>query len=100
MAELIRHAQQRCHEHALQGEYDLANAPDLALRLRRITNATRAGVMLDCADLRFWDSSAIAVLVETRERLSVAGRSMRLVNLHGGPRRVVEILGLTETFGV
>ena len=56
--------------------------------------------MLDCADLRFWDSSAIAVLVETREQLRVAGRGVRLVNLHGGPRQVVEILGLTETFGV
>jgi anti-anti-sigma factor len=90
----------RVTPHAIHGEYDLANAPELALRLHRICDDTRGDVELDCTHLRFWDSSAIAVLVDARQRLRATGRHIRFINLTGGPQRVLEVLGVAEMFGV
>jgi anti-anti-sigma factor len=82
--------------HPLHGEYDLVNAAELAVRLQRIVGETRGDVVLECTDVRFWDSSAVAVLIDIHERLALAGRRLRLRNLPATPRRVLEVLGLTE----
>jgi anti-anti-sigma factor len=84
----------------IHGEYDLANASELATKLHRVCVDLRGDVILDCEYLRFWDSSAISVLVDTQRRLRARGRDMRLINLTGSPRRVLEILGIAESFGV
>jgi anti-anti-sigma factor len=82
--------------HPLHGEYDLANAGELAFRLQRIVGETRGDVLLDCSDLRFWDSSAVVVLADIHERLVLDGRRLLLRGLAPTPRRVLEVLGLTE----
>jgi anti-anti-sigma factor len=84
----------------LHGEYDLENASELSVTLRRISDESCDDVVLDCEDLRFWDSSAVTVLVDTQQRLRARGRKLLLTNLTDGPRRVLEVLGIAESFGV
>src|SRR5690349_21845524 len=90
----------RASTHPLHGEYDLASAPDLAMKMHRLVDESRGHVILDCEHLRFWDSSAVAVLIETQQRLRAQARDLSLVNVADGPRRVLEVLGLLERFGV
>ena len=82
----------------LRGEVDLATAPQLRADLDRVVNANRADLTIDCANLSFIDSTGIAVILEARERLENQGRHLRMLNLQSGPRRVLEVLGLTDLF--
>jgi anti-anti-sigma factor len=95
---IIDDAQPAEISHALHGEYDLANAHELAMRLRRFCEASH-DVVVDCTHLRFWDSSAIAVVVDLQCSLRAEHRCLRLTNLHGTPLRALEALGLAEDLG-
>ena len=83
----------------LRGEIDLAEQDrirrELAMALTRPND-----LLVDCRDLTFLDSSGIAVLVDVRARLEAAGYNMLLVNVSGPPRRVFEILGLTDWLSI
>ena len=84
--------------YSLHGEYDLANAFELDIALRRFCDETSGDVVIDCTGLRFWDSSAIAVLVQARARMRAGHRAVRLSNLHGVPLRALQALNLAESF--
>jgi len=83
----------------LRGEIDLSQRDrmrcELAMALKRPND-----LLVDCRDLTFLDSSGIAVLVEVREQLEAAGYNMLLVNVSGPPRRVLEVLGLTDWLSI
>ena len=79
----------------LSGEYDVSRQEEL----RDVLLSTPDGeVVADLTDVSFVDSSAIHAFVDARNRLAASGRSIRLVNLHGMPRRVFDITGLTPIF--
>jgi len=96
---LLTHERPREVSYSLHGEYDLVNAHELAIALRRLCDETSGDVVVDCTGLRFWDSSAIGVMIEIQERLRDARRLLRLTNLHGTPLRALEVLSLAESFG-
>jgi anti-anti-sigma factor len=82
----------------LSGEIDLATAPEAGkVLLAAADEAPRTGLELDCAALTFIDASGITMLLDVVER---SGRTVRLVNLADGCRRVFEVLDLCEWFGI
>jgi anti-sigma B factor antagonist len=84
----------------LDGELDLASAPQLQACLAELTANGVKHVVVDLANLRFIDSTGIGVLVSDFKRLSEVGGSMAVRN--AGPRayRVFEMTGLVELLSV
>lgn len=73
---------------------------DLALRERAsrvIAGAVRAGdpLVLDLAEVRFVDSSGVAVLLQCHRACTEAGVDLRLRAVPPQPLRVLTLLGLT-----
>ena len=83
------------------GELDAHNCGELgeALSTAVKENPGRAAV-IDASGLTFIDSSAISELLRLREQAVADGGSLRLENVQPSVRRVLEITGLLETFGV
>jgi anti-sigma B factor antagonist len=85
----------------LWGEADLASAPKILAALdQAIAISAAECFVVDCTALTFIDSTGIRALIEGSEALQRQGRSMQVVNLKPGPRRVFDILGLLELFKV
>ncbi len=84
---------------ALTGELDLVSKPAVAAALGQLLG-DGVDVVVDCSDLTFIDSSGIHVLIDVRNSLEAAGHRLRITNVSGSPRRVFEILGLEDLFGI
>jgi anti-sigma B factor antagonist len=80
----------------LTGEVDLATAPKIREDLELIVSATDGHVLIDCTDLAFIDSTGVSALVQTRSELRSLGRDLVLANVGSRPRRVFDMLGLTD----
>ena len=80
----------------LRGEIDVATAPLLRSELAALISQNGANVVVDCAHLDFIDSTGVAVLLEAQSRLNADGRHFSIVNVSGGPRRILEGLGLAD----
>lgn len=88
------------HIHAvLSGEVDADNCAEMGLSLMQ-SGASAAELALDVSSLAFIDSSGISELLRVREAMAEAGGSMVLRNPTDNVRRVLEITGLTDTFGL
>src|SRR4051812_15428596 len=81
---------------ALPDEVDLDCAPDLRDELSLLIAKDRSHLLVDCTQLKFIDSTGVAVLLEANAKLEAQGRHMLIVNVHGGPRKVFEALGLSD----
>jgi len=84
----------------LTGEVDVAMAPRIARELSAHAAEHVGDVVIDCSDLEFLDSTGVQVLVDLQQRLQAEGRRLDLVDLPEQTRRVLEIAGLAELFGV
>ncbi len=80
----------------LRGDLDMASADELDAAAKPIIAASPDRLVVDVSDLRFADSSAIALWVRWANgvrRLEIRGPSPLL-------RRVIERMGLAETLGL
>jgi anti-sigma B factor antagonist len=80
----------------VSGDIDLSNCEELQDKLLVLVNATTDDVVLECADLKFIDSTGVGVFMHTQRLLEVHGRTLRVENLNGMARRAFDVLGLTE----
>ncbi len=80
----------------LGGELDIAGLPDVAPQITALLERDPQPLRLDLRELRFLDSSGVAVLV----RLANHFRPVTTVEATPGVRRVVQVLGLAERFGL
>jgi anti-anti-sigma factor len=83
------------YRYCLRGDIDIENAPQLRADLK-LALARGAHLLIDCSDLRFIDSSGVAVLLEAHAQLEADGRHMLVQNVQRGPRLILEALGLTD----
>ncbi|WP_086828195.1 STAS domain-containing protein [Streptomyces sp. NRRL B-24572] len=83
---------------ALDGELDHDTADPLRSALREYAGAMR--VVVDCAGLRFCDSTGLNVLLRTRLRLLAEGGHVDLAGLRPPVRRIFEITGALRVFRV
>ena len=67
----------------VQGEVDLATAPDLEATVRKVLDDAPRGVDLDLRDLTFIDSSGLRSLVAVSKDASAAGFRWRYGTSHG-----------------
>jgi anti-anti-sigma factor len=84
---------------ALDGELDLASAPELADVAAEKIAEGRTHLIVDLSGLTFCDSAGLRVFVRYRSELD--GKGGRLVLAAPQPivRRVLEVSGLVELFG-
>lgn len=83
---------------AVRGEVDLSTAPLLEERLSQFTQVEK--LVVDLTEVSFLDSTGLAVLVRTANKLGEHGGAIRLVVRHPEVLKVLEITGLTSTLGV
>ena len=81
---------------ALSGDLDAAGAPAARVVVDEALAAGGEEVVFDATDLRFMDSSGIAVLIHAANRTG----SVTLVHANDRVRRIVEVTGLAEVIGI
>ncbi len=81
------------------GEVDLHNSPDLRSALLQIlAQASPKKLVLNLEAVPYMDSSAIAVFVESLQKLRKAGGKMCLTNLQPRVKGLLEIARLDSIF--
>lgn len=84
---------------SISGEVDADNCSEMGSSLLG-SSASAANLVLDASGLAFIDSSGISELLRVRELMVEAGGSLVLVEPAPNVRRVLEITGLSATFGL
>ena len=89
---------------AIDGELDLASAPDLAdVAARKVADGKASDVpvnlIIDLSKLTFCDSAGLRVFVRYRSELDARGGRLVLAAPQPIVRRVLEVSGLVELFG-
>ena len=80
---------------ALSGELDHHEARELMDRLdERLESDLPRELVLDLAELKFMDSSGIAVVLRLCKRMRALGGRIRLENARQQPMRVLEASGI------
>jgi anti-sigma B factor antagonist len=87
------------HVIAVDGELDLAAAPDLRRAIEAAIDAGAVTLVIDLNEVTFIDSTAIGVLLATRERLVRSGGSLEVVCVEPNVVRVLEIVGMRTVAG-
>ena len=84
---------------AVRGEIDLHNSPELRGALLDMLNRLKPKkLILNLAQVPYMDSSAIAVLVESLQKLRKAGGKIYLTNLQPRVKGLLEIARLDAIF--
>lgn len=84
---------------SVRGEIDLQNSPNLRVALLQIlTDHRPTKIILNLSQVPYMDSSAIAVLVETLQKIRKAGGKMCLTDLQPRVRGLLEIARLNSFF--
>lgn len=78
----------------VSGELDLSTAPELSRSLTEILDQHPDDLTVDLANLRFIDSSGLALLAYTSKSLRGHNGTLHLVGATPPVRRVLEIVGL------
>ena len=85
----------------IEGEIDIATAPQLRDALTVLVDRGARRITLDLAGVRFVDSSGLGVLVGALRKLADnRGGRLLVENVQDGVRKVFEITGLGPMFGL
>jgi anti-sigma B factor antagonist len=85
----------------VSGELDLSTVAQLEGAYRQLVTAGPiAELVLDLAGVSFVDSSGLGALLRLRAEQMSAGGSLTISAVAAGPARVIDIAGLSETFGL
>ena len=84
----------------VEGEVDLAVAPSLRERLKGLGADGHATLYVDLLGATFLDSTALGVLVTTREQCRRAGGELHLIVDNPRILKVLEITGLSDAFPI
>ena len=85
---------------AVEGELDLATAPQLRDRLVALSGEGQTRVVLDLSRLQFIDSTGLSVLVMARNRSRVDGGAILIRHPSPAVLRILEITGLVSVFSI
>jgi anti-sigma B factor antagonist len=84
----------------VRGELDVATAPTLRERLHAAVDRSTGPVIVDLLAVTFIDSTALGVLIGTKELADKRGIDLRLVIEEARIIKIFEITGLTELFSI
>jgi anti-sigma B factor antagonist len=85
---------------AVEGELDLAAAPELRKSLAGLPEDGESEIVLDLTRLDFIDSTGLSVLVMAFHRTRAAGGSFVMRNPSQQVMRILEITGLVSVFTI
>jgi anti-sigma B factor antagonist len=81
-------------------EIDFLTAPMLVAELDRAIDEGTSKVVVDLCDVTFMDSSGAHALLEASKRLRALDRGFSVICVRGSISRLLEILGLGDTFAL
>jgi anti-anti-sigma factor len=84
----------------VQGEIDRTSANHLRDVVERVAKITASDVVVDCAELRFIDSTGVRALLDARDTLEALRVRLALENVGDEVRMPLAILGVCELLGV
>lgn len=82
------------------GEVDVSVAGPLQDLLLGVMRTHSPSLLLDLSGVSFMDCAGIRALVQTRRRAESRNGSMRLVAASAAVRRIIDLVGLRDTFPV
>lgn len=85
---------------SVRGNVDPVTAPELEQELLDAAQLEARRVVVDLTETTFVDSSAIHALMRGGERLLASGRQFGLVCSNPSIRKVLEIVGVDQTFRI
>jgi len=83
---------------SVQGEVDLATAPDLESFIVQALDDGSSAIVLDLEAMSFIDSSGLRALVNVSRAAHSRGISLTLRNVPRHAQRVLDLTGLSEWF--
>jgi anti-sigma B factor antagonist len=85
----------------VRGEIDFANCDELAACVRAaVEESSTAQVRVDLQHAAFIDSTGLGALIEGYKAATEAGTRFQVVNPTRNFRRVLDVTGLSELFGL
>lgn len=89
----------------VHGELDMSTAPELESRLEEALAAPEASILLDLCDCEFIDSTGIALIVRTWQRLNGENGdrgkgNLVLCSINHQVRRLLEITGVESSISM
>jgi len=85
---------------ALEGEIDLHRSPQVKETLEPLIQQKMARVLVDLSAVSYIDSSGLAVLIETMQRIGAYGGKFALFGLRESVRGIFEIARLDQIFRI
>jgi anti-sigma B factor antagonist len=86
---------------AVMGEIDLHNSRDLReVLLEQLEDGTAKRLVINLSEVPYMDSSALAAMVESLQRISKTGGKVYLTNLQPRVRGLLEVARLNTIFVV
>lgn len=85
---------------AVRGEVDLATAPLLLREVRACLSLRVESVVVDCKHLSFLDSAGVHALLDAHRDAADHGVTFTVKSVAPQSRRVLEVTGLAESFGL
>ena len=80
----------------VEGELDLATAPQLRSRLANVIADSDGPILLDLADLSFIDSTGLREILTANAQLDRQDRELRVVKSSVQVRRLFELCGISD----
>jgi len=81
---------------SINGELDMATAPDLHEHLRTLLEPGGRHLVLDLTETSFCDSTGLSIFIYAKDRCEDAGTRIRLAAPQRGVQRILEVSGLVE----
>lgn len=85
---------------ALEGEIDLHESPNVRATLRPLIEGKAPRIYIDMAEVTYIDSSGLAVLIDTMQRIANYGGKFGLISIRPAVLTVLEIARLDQVFRV
>jgi anti-anti-sigma factor len=84
------------HTIALEGELDIAGAPELERELLRVERTDALSIVVDLSDLAFIDSTGVRLLLQADARSRADANRLSLLRGPRGVQRVFELTGVLD----
>ena len=85
---------------ALEGEIDLHRSPQVRETLEPLVSQKVARILLDFSQVSYIDSSGLALMIETLQRIQGYGGKFAMFGLRAGVRSIFEIARLDQIFSI
>ncbi len=84
----------------LYGEVDIYNAESLKSELHALIDEKKADIVLDCANLKYIDSTGLGVLVSALKKVKEAEKQISIINLKPYIAKIFTLTGMDKIFTI